>query len=126
MPGGSLSPRQTTNKYTSRCLVPCPVLSADVDVMSFQNPPHLDGVPDMSSLIYLEEDNVVYNLTIRYSKQEIYTYVSSIVIAINPYEKLPIYGPFVRCVRRCYWSFRYVAVQPPKSWRHIEVRSARI
>lgn len=27
-----------------------------------QNPAHLDGVPDMSSLIYLEGDNVLHNL----------------------------------------------------------------
>ena len=46
----------------------------------------------MSKLIYLEEPNVVHNLTCRYSKGEIYTYVSSIMIAVNPYELLDIYG----------------------------------
>jgi len=52
----------------------------------------------MSSLIYLEEDNVVHNLTIRYLRNEIYTYISSIMIAVNPYEKMTIYGNFAETV----------------------------
>ncbi len=57
-----------------------------------QNPPHLDGVGDMSRLIHLDQENVVHNLTCRYSKGEIYTYVSSILIAVNPYELLGLYS----------------------------------
>jgi len=53
----------------------------------------LDGIADMSGLIYLEEDNVLYNLRIRYQKQQIYTYVASIMIAVNPFEELNVYGP---------------------------------
>lgn len=56
------------------------------------NPPHLDGVGDLSALTYLEEDNVVHNLLCRYSKTEVYSNVSNILIAINPYQSLPIYG----------------------------------
>jgi len=57
-----------------------------------QNPPHLDGVGDMSQLTYLEEDNVVHNLICRYKKNEIYTNISNIMIAVNPYQQLAIYG----------------------------------
>ena len=28
------------------------------------NPPHLDGVPEMSSLIYLEAPNILHNLEV--------------------------------------------------------------
>ncbi len=29
------------------------------------NPPHLDGVPDMSQLIYLEAPNILHNLEVQ-------------------------------------------------------------
>lgn len=59
------------------------------------NPPELDGVCDLSQLIYLEMPNVLYNLEYRYLKMSskfCYTSISSILLAINPYEYLPIYG----------------------------------
>jgi len=66
-----------------------------------QNPPHLDGVADMCSLIYLGEGNVVHNLQCRYKKREIYTYMSSVMVAVNPYETLDIYGTLLfRCLPR--------------------------
>lgn len=67
--------------------------SPDDDENFPRNPSHLDGAADMSSLIYLEEPNVVYNLRFRYSKNEIYTCISNILVAVNPYQRLPIYGP---------------------------------
>lgn len=59
------------------------------------NPPHLDGVPEMSSLIYLEAPNVLHNLGCRYDKGEIYTSISKVLIAVNPYKDLDVYGPDV-------------------------------
>ena len=59
------------------------------------NPPELDGVCDLSQLIYLEMPNVLYNLEHRYLKMSskfCYTSISTILLAINPYEWLPIYG----------------------------------
>ena len=63
-----------------------------------RNPPELDGVPDLSQLIYLDMPNVLHNLEYRYCKMPkkyCYTSISSILLAINPYERLPIYGPDV-------------------------------
>ncbi|KYQ93219.1 myosin-5b [Tieghemostelium lacteum] len=57
-----------------------------------KNPEVQDGIDDMTNLSYLHEAAVVYNLTKRYSVDEIYTYTGSILIAINPYCKLPIYS----------------------------------
>ncbi|XP_010261885.1 PREDICTED: myosin-15 isoform X3 [Nelumbo nucifera] len=47
------------------------------------------GVDDMTKLTYLNEPGVLYNLARRYSLNEIYTYTGSILIAVNPFTKLP-------------------------------------
>ncbi|KAG0502343.1 hypothetical protein HPP92_002415 [Vanilla planifolia] len=47
------------------------------------------GVDDMTKLTYLNEPGVLYNLARRYSLNEIYTYTGSILIAVNPFAKLP-------------------------------------
>lgn len=52
------------------------------------NPKALDGVPDMSMLLYLEENHIVYNVKDRYAKDLIYTNISNILVAINPYKQL--------------------------------------
>lgn len=56
------------------------------------NPKELDGVPDLSSLIYLEEPHVVHNCKVRYQKDLIYTGISSVLVAINPYKQLGCYS----------------------------------
>ncbi|PKA47048.1 hypothetical protein AXF42_Ash011722 [Apostasia shenzhenica] len=47
------------------------------------------GVDDMTKLTYLNEPGVLYNLARRYALNEIYTYTGSILIAVNPFTKLP-------------------------------------
>ena len=59
------------------------------------NPKGLDGAPDLSMLVYLEMANVLHNCEHRYNKmsrKHCYTSVATILLAINPYERLPIYG----------------------------------
>ncbi|TKY52109.1 Myosin-11 protein [Spatholobus suberectus] len=51
------------------------------------------GVDDMTKLSYLHEPGVLQNLKARYELNEIYTYTGNILIAINPFQRLPhIYG----------------------------------
>ncbi|KAF3793945.1 Myosin-11 [Nymphaea thermarum] len=47
------------------------------------------GVDDMTKLSYLHEPGVLQNLATRYELNEIYTYTGSILIAINPFQRLP-------------------------------------
>ncbi|CAM8976689.1 unnamed protein product [Rhodiola kirilowii] len=47
------------------------------------------GVDDMTRLAYLHEPGVLQNLKSRYDINEIYTYTGSILIAINPFIRLP-------------------------------------
>ncbi|KAK8955413.1 hypothetical protein KSP40_PGU016919 [Platanthera guangdongensis] len=47
------------------------------------------GVDDMTKLAYLHEPGVLQNLHSRYDMNEIYTYTGSILIAVNPFRRLP-------------------------------------
>ncbi|XP_037831922.1 unconventional myosin-Ib isoform X4 [Kryptolebias marmoratus] len=51
------------------------------------------GVGDMVLLEPLSEDTFLENLKNRFDHNEIYTYIGSVVISINPYRSLPIYTP---------------------------------
>jgi myosin heavy subunit len=41
----------------------------------------------------LHEGAILNNLRLRYATDDIYTYISSIILSINPYKQLPCYGP---------------------------------
>ncbi|GFQ02597.1 myosin-10 [Phtheirospermum japonicum] len=43
----------------------------------------------MTKLAYLHEPGVLYNLRCRYDSNEIYTYTGNILIAVNPFKRLP-------------------------------------
>ncbi|KAK8983763.1 hypothetical protein V6N11_009549 [Hibiscus sabdariffa] len=47
------------------------------------------GVDDMTRLAYLHEPGVLQNLNCRYDINEIYTYTGNILIAVNPFRRLP-------------------------------------
>ena len=48
---------------------------------------------DMTTLAYLNEPGVLFNLKSRYILDAIYTYTGSILIAVNPFAHLPhLYG----------------------------------
>ena len=58
-----------------------------------RNPDILIGENDLTSLSYLHEPAVLHNLAVRFiENQAIYTYCGIVLVAINPYEELPIYG----------------------------------
>ncbi|KAL3732747.1 hypothetical protein ACJRO7_029401 [Eucalyptus globulus] len=47
------------------------------------------GVDDMTKLAYLHEPGVLHNLACRFALNEIYTYTGNILIAVNPFRRLP-------------------------------------
>uniref|UniRef100_A0AAR2KID0 Myosin VAb n=1 Tax=Pygocentrus nattereri TaxID=42514 RepID=A0AAR2KID0_PYGNA len=58
-----------------------------------RNPDILVGENDLTALSYLHEPAVLHNLRVRFIDSKlIYTYCGIILVAINPYESLPIYG----------------------------------
>ncbi|KAF1897306.1 hypothetical protein Lal_00035009 [Lupinus albus] len=56
------------------------------------NPYILEGTNDLVKLSYLNEPSIVHNLQLRYSKEMIYTKAGPILIALNPFKDLQIYG----------------------------------
>ncbi|XP_028298961.1 unconventional myosin-Va isoform X4 [Gouania willdenowi] len=58
-----------------------------------RNPDILVGENDLTALSYLHEPAVLHNLKVRFMDSKlIYTYCGIVLVAINPYETLPIYG----------------------------------
>lgn len=63
------------------------------DLPPLRNPDILIGENDLTSLSYLNEPEVLYNLKVRFCNHNaIYTYCGIVLVAINPYEDLPIYS----------------------------------
>ncbi|XP_021758722.1 myosin-2-like [Chenopodium quinoa] len=56
------------------------------------NPDILDGVDDLIQLSYLNEPAVLSNLQYRYSRDLIYSKAGPVLIAINPFKPVQIYG----------------------------------
>ncbi|KAB5579657.1 hypothetical protein PHYPO_G00197490 [Pangasianodon hypophthalmus] len=61
-------------------------------VQDFLTPQRKD-VKDLCSLTVLNEASILETLRCRFYKNQIYTYASNILIAINPFKFLPIYNP---------------------------------
>ncbi|XP_055514214.1 unconventional myosin-Vb-like [Leucoraja erinacea] len=58
-----------------------------------RNPDILMGENDLTTLSYLHEPAVLHNLKVRFvESNSIYTYCGIVLVAINPYEQLPLYG----------------------------------
>ncbi|XP_061577625.1 unconventional myosin-Va-like isoform X2 [Cololabis saira] len=59
-----------------------------------RNPDILVGENDLTALSYLHEPAVLHNLKVRFIDSKlIYTYCGIVLVAINPYERVPIYEP---------------------------------
>uniref|UniRef100_A0AAG5DD74 Myosin motor domain-containing protein n=1 Tax=Anopheles atroparvus TaxID=41427 RepID=A0AAG5DD74_ANOAO len=68
-------------------------LKSTDDLPPLRNPAILIGQNDLTALSYLHEPDVLYNLEVRFcDRQAIYTYCGIVLVAINPYAELPLYG----------------------------------
>ncbi|XP_062849386.1 unconventional myosin-Vc [Trichomycterus rosablanca] len=71
-------------------------VESDGQLPPLRNPDILVGENDLTALSYLHEPAVLHNLCVRFVDSKIiYTYCGIILVAINPYKQLPIYGDAV-------------------------------
>ena len=47
---------------------------------------------DLTKLSYMHEAAILHTLHVRYMISQIYTYTGPILIAVNPYQRLPLYS----------------------------------
>ncbi|KAI8330711.1 P-loop containing nucleoside triphosphate hydrolase protein [Chlamydoabsidia padenii] len=58
-----------------------------------RNPPKLENIDDLTNLSHLNEPSVLNTIRIRYSQRNIYTYSGMVLIAANPFDRVPLYEP---------------------------------
>uniref|UniRef100_A0A673IQE8 Methyl-CpG binding domain protein 3b n=1 Tax=Sinocyclocheilus rhinocerous TaxID=307959 RepID=A0A673IQE8_9TELE len=64
-----------------------------VGLPPLRNPDILEGENDLTALTFLHEPAVLHNLRVRFlDYSSIYTYCQIVLVVLNPYEQLPIYG----------------------------------
>ncbi|KAF3320965.1 Myosin-2 [Carex littledalei] len=62
------------------------------EVLLPANPSILDGVDDLIQLSYLNEPSVLHNLRVRFTQNFVYTKAGPVLVAINPFKAVPLYG----------------------------------
>ncbi|RSH90241.1 Myosin type-2 heavy chain 1 [Saitozyma podzolica] len=60
---------------------------------ALRNPPVLESAEDLSSLSNLNEPSVLHAIATRYAMHLPYTYSGIVLVALNPFSPLSIYGP---------------------------------
>ncbi|KIO19182.1 hypothetical protein M407DRAFT_31169 [Tulasnella calospora MUT 4182] len=58
-----------------------------------RNPPLLEAVDDLATLSHLNEPSVLHTIRNRYAQHSIYTYSGIVLIAMNPFQRVTLYGP---------------------------------
>ncbi|KAK2506536.1 hypothetical protein MC885_014958 [Smutsia gigantea] len=51
------------------------------------------GKPDFVLLDQVTMEDFMENLKLRFEKDHIYTYIGEVLVSVNPYQELPLYGP---------------------------------
>ncbi|KAF9036781.1 P-loop containing nucleoside triphosphate hydrolase protein [Panaeolus papilionaceus] len=58
-----------------------------------RNPPLLETADDLATLSHLNEPSVLHAIRNRYIQHSIYTYSGIVLIAVNPFQRVTLYGP---------------------------------
>ncbi|RHY97645.1 hypothetical protein DYB31_004864 [Aphanomyces astaci] len=54
--------------------------------------PAVENVNDLTALVHLDEESIQRTLELRFQENQIYTTTGSILVALNPFERLPLYA----------------------------------
>ncbi|XP_051990099.1 unconventional myosin-VIIa-like [Xyrauchen texanus] len=68
-----------------------PISEGERDSLRPMHPTSVEGVDNMIRLGDLSEAGLLRNLLLRHRQGIIYTYIGSVLVAVNPYQMLPIY-----------------------------------
>lgn len=82
--------------FVCAVLLPSPPQQYELDVSRSYNEVHpssLSAVDNMVAMEELSEAAILHNLRLRFDENLIYTHISNILVSINPFQALAIYGP---------------------------------
>ncbi|KFK29251.1 hypothetical protein AALP_AA7G109000 [Arabis alpina] len=68
------------------------VIKVSMEEIFPANPNIFEGVEDLIQISYLNEPSLLYNLRVRFSKDLIYSKAGPVLIAVNPFKSVQIYG----------------------------------
>lgn len=73
---------------------PATVMNSQNDTTNVASkvPPSAVGADDMIKLGNFDGKSILDNMSKRYNKDVIYTYIGTILLAVNPFKRIPIYG----------------------------------
>ena len=62
------------------------------DRVSQRTPPGMEAEDNLTALPDLDEPNMLHSLCVRYTQKKIYTRTGPILVAMNPWQELKLYG----------------------------------
>ncbi|KIY51122.1 hypothetical protein FISHEDRAFT_64621 [Fistulina hepatica ATCC 64428] len=71
------------------------ILNGKEGLPPLRNPPLLETADDLATLSHLNEPSVLHTIRNRYAQHSIYTYSGIVLIAVNPFQRVTLYGPEV-------------------------------
>lgn len=69
------------------------IKAGNEDLPPLRNPPLLETADDLATLSHLNEPSVLHTIRNRYAQHSIYTYSGIVLIAVNPFQRVTLYGP---------------------------------
>ncbi|KIY64820.1 hypothetical protein CYLTODRAFT_432472 [Cylindrobasidium torrendii FP15055 ss-10] len=68
------------------------IANNDRKLPPLRNAPEFDDVEDLASIPHLNEPSLLRVIQARYAQEKIYTFSGIVLVAVNPFTKVPLYG----------------------------------